>query len=218
MKPRTAIVLPKSAEHITSKSHFDPKLLLKLVKGVEEEIEFAAANSIEDNDDEQYAAGRLQDFRSLDKQIAGAEEDQKRSHLDALAQIRKLFKPFRDLVARGVGVYGGAIEDYRIELARERAAALEASQKAARERDHTKLVTALNVAQDSKAQKLEGVSLKLRWEVESVDPAQLPDPWWIPDEKGLEAWARQQPCTDPDKPPVLAGVTFKVGSSKRVSA
>ncbi len=214
---RTAIVLPKSAETVQAKSHFDPKALRKLLDGAEEEIAFASDNSVEDDDDERHGAARLRDFKALGKQIEAYEEELKRPHLDALAKVRTLVKPFKDLALRGVAVYASAIESYRIELAKERAAATEAAAAAARSRQPAQLAGALQAVQSSKPQRLEGVSLVLRWEVEAItDLALVPREFLRVDVVALNKWAAEQPCIDPDKPPSLAGVAFKVGSSKRV--
>lgn len=213
----TAIVLPKSAQNVEGKSRFDPKLLLKLVRGLEEEAHSVRASKLEDADDNAMAGARLRDLTKLGDTVDAYYEELARSHLDALNVLRALIKPFRDVVALGVGAYSAILADYAVEQATEQAAAKEAARVAASTRDSATLTDALNVVQETKPQKLEGVAQTLEWQIEEVtEPGAVPRVWCCPDVKAIAAHVKTLP-PDPLKPPEIEGVKFKLGVRKRVS-
>lgn len=165
----TAITLPKSASTVSASSRFDPKLLLKLFAGLEAEFRGVQSDSLEDDADEEFAAERLREVTRLGDQVDGYYEELARSHLDALKTLRQLVAPFKNLVGLGVGAYAGAIEEYRVRKAKLRARSLSAARNAAGSGQSRALTTALNTAEQNKAQKLDGVGAKLEWQIDKIE-------------------------------------------------
>ncbi len=217
MSKGAAIKKASQAVEIVSRSTFDPKLLAKMVDGLEAEAKEAQAHELVDDDDEVFAADRLRHLKLLAKRIDETQEKLSREHLDALATLRGLIKPFKNVVALGLGAYAGLLETYNVAKAETRRAELKAAQEAARKRDSAELSRSLSSARASVPQQIEGVSTKVVWFVESADVDRLPDKYVLrePDMKALQAYADQY--RDDETPKPIRGVTFKLGTKRRVT-
>lgn len=204
------------AVEIVSRSTFDPKVLAKLVHGMQAEAELIRETTLDDDDDEVFAGDRLRAFKALAKKIDEVQEQLSREHLDALQKIRNLIKPFKNVVALGLGAYAGLLEEYNVRKAEARRAELKAAQLAAKKRDTKELTRSLGAARESQTQALEGVSLKVVWLVVSADVDELPAKYVTktPNLAKLQLYADQY--RDDETPPPISGVKFKLGTKQRV--
>lgn len=215
-----ALVVSHKPIDVIGRSTFDPRVLQRLTHGLEKEGRFAQQYEIADDDDQHDVAERLVEWKKLAKKIDAVYEDLARSHLDALTKLRELIKPFKNLVALGLGAYTGALGSYEIEKTKRLRAAQDAAKTAARERDSKALTRSLNEVQDAQPRRLAAdgggsVSVAVVWQVDGApDESVLPRKWMLADVKGLNKYAAEYLPTETPKP--IPGVAFKLGSKQTV--
>ncbi len=182
--------------------------LASLTAGLRAEGERVRALSVDDDAEEQQAAARLLVLKTADAQLRDLIATSKRPFLDVTQALDKMTKPGRDDLAFAIGAYTSIIGAYNSRKLEARREALAEAQAAARQRDTAAVTEALNVRQENAKQKLDGVTVKLRWLATIVDPEQVPREWCCPDEQAIGAHARQ--CKETDTPEPIPGVEFQL--------
>lgn len=200
---------------IKAQTKLDLARVASITAGLRAEGQRTQKLTVDNDEEEQEAGARLAQLKKLDKDFKALIATSKRPFLDVTQTVDKITKPGRDDIAFAIAAYTAIIGEYNVKKLEARREALAEAQEAARHRDTEAVTDALNVRQENEKQKLDGVSIKLRWEATIVDPDAVPRDWCCPDERAIAAHARQY--AENDTPDPIAGVEFKLvgGSSLR---
>lgn len=203
---------PLTYEIVKAEARVDLTYLASLTAGLRAEGERVRTLTVDDDTEELQAAARLAVLKLADGGFREMIAANKRPFLDVTQGLDKMTKPGRDDLAFVIGAYTAIIGDYNARKLEARREALAEAQAAARQRDSAAVTEALNTRQELAKQKLDGVTVKLRWLATVVDPEQVPRQWCAPDEKAIAAHARS--FTENDTPEPIPGVEFQlVGGS-----
>ena len=193
----------------------DVAAIAGLTAGLRVEAQQIAKLAIESEEEEQEAAARLVEVKSLSKGLTDLIATAKRPFLDVTQAIDRLTKAGRDDIAELQKALTGVIGTYRIQLAQTRVRALEEARNAAGARETQALAVALNEAEDARPQKLEGLAVKLVWAVKRIAEDMVPRDWCVPDEKRIAAHAKAFRGTPEDPPTPIPGVVFELTAETR---
>ncbi len=120
--------------------------------------------------------------------------------------FKALFKPGLEARAASEAKVKALLGAFQLKQEAERRRLLAEATKAAQERKPAALSTALIAAQAVSPGKLEGVAVRSIWTAEIFNPAIVPCEWRVPDEKRINAHARNTPADREPEP--VPGVRF----------
>ncbi len=121
-----------------------------------------------------------------------------------------LFKPALDARTASEVKLKRLLADFTLGKQAEQRKQLAAAAEAAQARQPEAMSTALIAAHEAAPSKLEGVGVRSKWVVKRIAEDLLPDEYWTPDVKKIEAVARE---ASPDDRPVIPGVVFELDAT-----
>ncbi len=186
--------------------------LSALTAGLRAEGENVQRLAIDDDSEEAEAGARLREIKLLDKGLSEFLAQVKRPFLDVTQAVDKLSKPGRDDLAFLISALTGVLGAYNVRKLDARREAAAEAQAAARARDTHAVTLALNAKHDAGKQKLDGLSVKLKWRATVVDADAVPRQWCEPNEAEIQRHARA--FSEKETPTPIDGVVFElVGGS-----
>lgn len=162
--------------------------------------------SIENDEDASNANDYLKIWlRQLDA-VSAAKKHTLAPLKEAQKRIDELFKPLLDKGAELTGGVRRLLEGYELEKRRAQREAMNAAAEAAQSPEPEALLEALQRAEEAAPTQLEGASFIRTWVVKRIAEDLLPDDYWTPDRKKIEAVGKAHKG---DTAPVIPGVIWQ---------
>lgn len=167
-----------------------------------------------DNDNEAAEANEyLRDWLSKLDGVSAKKKETLAPLKEAEKRINDLFKPLLDKGAALTSAIRKMLTDYELAKRDAQRKALEEAAQAASSPEPKALLEALEKVEEAAPTQLDGTSFTRKWVVKRIAEDLLPDEYWTPDVKKIEAIGKAHKG---DTPPVVPGVIWAEELSSRV--
>lgn len=202
-----------NAEILKAEIPVDMLTITTLYKSANEEHSNLTGQSI-DNDQEAADANEyLRDWLQKLDGVSAKKKETLAPLKEAEKRINELFKPLLDKGAALTSAIRKMLTDYELAKRDAQRKALAAAAEAASAEEPTQLLEKLQEAEEAAPTQLEGTSFIRKWVVKRIAEDLLPDEYWTPDVKKIEAIGKAHKG---DTPPVVPGVIWSEELSSRV--
>ena len=167
-----------------------------------------------DNDNEAAEANEyLRDWLSKLDGVSAKKKETLAPLKEAEKRINDLFKPLLDKGAQLTSGIRKMLTDYELAKRAAQRKALEEAAQAASSPEPEALLTALEKVEEAAPTQLDGTSFTRKWVIKRIAEDLLPDEYWTPDTKKIEAIGKAHKG---DTPPTVPGVIWVEELSSRV--
>lgn len=202
-----------NAEIIKADIPIDIISITTLHKQATTEHESLANQSIDNDQEASDANDYLRDWLQKLDGVTAKKKETLAPLKEAEKRINELFKPLLDKGAALTSGIRKMLTDYELAKRAAQRKALEEAAVAASSPEPEALLEALEKVEEAAPTQLDGTSFTRKWIVKRIAEDMLPDEYWTPDVKKIEAVGKAHKS---DSPPVIPGVIFIEELSSRV--